>query len=67
MTELRNTWALREVYFDDDGNPSMHREPVPMTREQAMVIVQSNPDTMTAIRMAEAHHHITAQVKKETP
>lgn len=32
----------------------------PMTREQAMVIVQSNPDTMTAIRMAEVHHGITA-------
>ncbi len=40
---------------------------VPMTREQAMAIVQSNPDTMTAIRMTEAHHGITAQVKKETP
>lgn len=33
MTELRNTWALREVYFDEHGNPSMHREPVPMTDE----------------------------------
>ncbi|WP_374257679.1 hypothetical protein [Aquabacterium sp.] len=31
----------------------------PMTREQAMAIVQSNPDTMTAIRMTEAHHGIT--------
>lgn len=40
---------------------------VPMTREQAMAIAQSNPDTMTAIRMAEAHHGITAQAKKETP
>ena len=44
---------------------------VPMTREQAMAIVQSNPDTMTAIRMTEAHHGITAQcantTKKETP
>lgn len=38
-----------------------------MTREQAMAIVQSNPDTMTAIRMTEAHHCITAQAKKETP
>lgn len=38
---------------------------VPMTREQAMAIVQSNPDTMTAIRMAEAHHGISAQAKKE--
>lgn len=38
---------------------------VPMTREQAMAIVQSNPDTMTAIRMTEAHHGITAQAKKE--
>ena len=40
-------------------------EQVPMTREQAMAIVQSNPDTMTAIRMTEAHHGITAQAKKE--
>lgn len=41
---------------------------VPMTREQAMAIVQSNPDTMTAIRMTEAHHFgITDQAKKETP
>ena len=31
---------------------------VSMTREQAMAIVQSNPDTMTAIRMAEARHGI---------
>lgn len=38
---------------------------VPMTREQAMAIVQSNPDTMTAIRMTEAHHCITAQAKKD--
>ena len=38
---------------------------VPMTREQAMAIVQSNPDTMTAIRMTEAHFGITAQAKKE--
>ena len=20
-----NAWSLREVYFDEDGNPSMHR------------------------------------------
>ena len=31
----------------------------PMTRKQAMAIVESNPDTMTAIRMTEAHHGIT--------
>lgn len=37
---------------------------VPMTREQAMAIVQSNPDTMTSIRMTEAHHCITAQAQK---
>ena len=22
-----NTWVLREVYFDEDGEPTMHREP----------------------------------------
>lgn len=22
-----NAWSLREVYFDEDGNPSMHRSP----------------------------------------
>lgn len=111
MTTLHNQWALREVWFDEDGNPTMHREPVvepsqaasdaydridhflrnnlydddyadysfdldliwgaapqpakrePLTREQAMAIVQSNPDTMTAIRMTEAAHGITGETK----
>ena len=27
MTALQNIWALREVYFDEEGNPTMHREP----------------------------------------
>jgi hypothetical protein len=22
-----NSWSLREVYFDEDGEPSMHRSP----------------------------------------
>ena len=33
----------------------------PLTREQAMEIVQSNPDTMTAIRMTELAHGIGEQ------
>lgn len=24
---VSNTWVLREVYFDEDGEPTMHREP----------------------------------------
>lgn len=76
MTELRNTWALREVYFDEHGNPSMHREPVPMTDEQRAASWFGSPvDASWAaedaynqgIQDAEAHHGITAQAKKETP
>ena len=28
-----NAWSLREVYFDEDGNPSMHRSPPPPEQE----------------------------------
>lgn len=55
-----DTWQARAIL-------ALRPVQVPMTREQAMAIVQSNPDTMTAIRMTEAHHGITAQAKKETP
>ena len=76
MTELRNTWALREVYFDEHGNPSMHREPVSMTsNERERELDRSPVDAsweagdafMEGIYAAEAHHGITAQAKKETP
>ena len=29
-----NAWSLREVYFDKDGNPSMHRSPPLPEQEQ---------------------------------
>ena len=34
MTPLHNQWATREVYFDEDGNPTAHRERKPLTDEQ---------------------------------
>ena len=75
MTELRNTWALREVYFDEHGNPSMHREPVPMTDEQLDAVMRKalgyglspSRDDLEFARAVAAHHGITAQAKKETP
>lgn len=27
MKPITNAWALREVYFDDNGEPIMYREP----------------------------------------
>ncbi|WP_101048885.1 hypothetical protein [Macromonas nakdongensis] len=35
----------------------------PLTREQVLAIVQSNPDTTMAIRMTEAAHGITGEPK----
>lgn len=26
MTPLHNQWSIREVWFDEDGNPTAHRE-----------------------------------------
>lgn len=68
MTELRNTWALREVYFDEHGNPSMHREPVPMTDEQIRSMCKQGwvfEPVKQWVSVIEAHHGITAQAKKE--
>ena len=62
-----NRWVIEDADLHPFARSILALRPVqvPMTREQAMAIAQSNPDTMTAIRMAEAHHGITSQAKKE--
>ena len=55
-----------QYYPDSYGNTPLYAAPQPakrepLTREQAMEIVQSNPDTMTAIRMTELAHGIGEQ------
>jgi arsenate reductase-like glutaredoxin family protein len=42
MKPITNAWALREVYFDENGDPIMHREPErkPLTDEEIKSIVE---------------------------
>jgi hypothetical protein len=46
MKAITNAWALREVYFDENGEPGMHREPEqaqPLTDEMLLYIYNQLP------------------------
>lgn len=54
-------WAAQAGSTTADFHAPQPAKRVPLTREQVLAIVQSNPDTMTAIRMTEAAHGITGE------
>lgn len=48
-----SAWSLREVYFDEDGEPSMHRSPQQSAQEPVVRVLQIIKELRPAIKPME--------------
>lgn len=56
--EIKNQWALRDVYFDEDGEPTMHKSPEQPAQEpietmrSTLEMIAAAPDLLGALQQA---------------